>query len=85
MDLKDPKEIWDKLKSICTKVSQRVVYSIFQELLHYLKITKPEGYKKLVIQLFREVKYLYKRFQMAMTLERDFWDTIAIVIALDSL
>lgn len=32
IDLKDPKEIWDKLKNICTIIGQRVVYSIFQEL-----------------------------------------------------
>ena len=42
MDLKDPKEMWDKLKSIYTKVGQGVVYSILQELLHYPKITKPK-------------------------------------------
>ena len=29
MDLKNPKKMWDKLKSICTKVGQRVVYSVF--------------------------------------------------------
>lgn len=34
MDLKDPKEMWDKLKSICIEVDQGAVYSIFQELLH---------------------------------------------------
>ena len=46
MDLKDPKEMWDKLKSICTKIGQGVVYSILQELFHYPKITKPKGYEK---------------------------------------
>lgn len=49
MDLKDPKEMWDKLKSICTKFGQGVVYSILQELLHYPKITKPKGYEKPVM------------------------------------
>lgn len=49
IDLKDPKEMWDKLKSICIEVNQGVIYSIFQEMLHYPKITKPKGYKKLVI------------------------------------
>ena len=56
MDLKDPKEMWDKLKSICTEVDQEVVYSILQELLHYPKTTKPKGYKKPVMQIFTEVK-----------------------------
>ena len=85
MDLKDPKKIWDKLKNVCTEVSQGVVYSILQELLYYPKITKPKGYEKPVIQIFAEVKYLCKRLRTAMTPNRDFWDTIAIVIALDSL
>lgn len=42
VDLKNLKEMWDKLNSIYTEVSQRVVYLILQELLHYLKITKPK-------------------------------------------
>lgn len=49
MDLKDLKEMWDKLKSIYTKVDQRVVYSIFQKLLYYLKIIKLKKYEKPVI------------------------------------
>lgn len=85
MDLKDPKEMWDKLKSICTEVGQGVVYSILQKLLHYPKITKPKGYEKPVMQIFAEVKYLCKRLQTAMTPERDLWDTIAIVTALEFL
>ena len=85
MDLKDPKEMWDKLKSICTEVGQGVVYSILQELLHYPKITKPKGYEKPVMQIFAEVRYLCKRLRKAMTPGRDLWDTIAIVIVLDSL
>ncbi len=71
MDLKDPKEMWDKLKSVCTEVGQGVVYSILQELLHYPKITKPKGYKKPVMQIFVEVKYLCKHLQTAMTLGRN--------------
>ena len=67
MDLKDPKKIWDKLKSICTKVGQGVVYSILQELLYYPKITKLKGYKKPVMQIFAEVKYLCKCLRLAMT------------------
>ena len=37
------------------------------------------------MQIFAEVKYLCKRLRLAMTPGRDLWDTIAIVIALDSL
>ncbi len=28
MDLKDPKKMWDKLKSVCTEIGQGVIYSI---------------------------------------------------------
>lgn len=28
MDLKDSKEMWDKLKNICTKIGQKVMYLI---------------------------------------------------------
>lgn len=52
--------MWDKLKTICTKVGQEVVYSILQELFHYLSITKSKGYEKSVIQIFAEVWYFYK-------------------------
>ena len=85
MDLNDSKKIWDKLKSICIKIGQVVVYSIIQELLYYPKITKPRKYEKLVIQIFAKVKYPYKRLQTAITLGRDLWDMIAIMIALNSL
>ena len=61
MDLEDPKEMWDKPISICTKIGQGVVYSIFQELLNYPKINKPKGYNKPVMQIFAEVHYLCKR------------------------
>lgn len=40
MNLKDLKEIWDKLKIIYIKIDQEVVYSILQKLLYYSKITK---------------------------------------------
>ena len=85
INLEDPKELWDKVTNICTKIGQGVVYLIFQELLNYPKINKPKGYNKSVMKIFAEVKYLYQRVQTAMTLGRDFWDTIAIVIALDTL
>lgn len=71
MDLKNPNKIWDKLRSICIEVDQKIIYSIFQKLFHYSKITKPKGYKKLVIQVFAKIKYLYKYLQIAMTLKQD--------------
>lgn len=85
MDLENPKKMWDKLKSICTEVGQGVVYSILQELLYYPKINKLKRYKKPIIQIFAEVKYLCKRFRTVITPGQDLWDIIAIVITLDSL
>ncbi len=85
IDLEDPKEMWDKLKSICTEIGQGVVYLILQELLNYPRINKPKGYYKPIMQIFAEVRYLFKRLQITMTPGRDLWDTIAIVIALDTL
>ncbi len=55
MDIKDPKQMWNKLKSVCPEVGQEVVYLIVQELFHYPSITKPKGYKKSVMQIFAEV------------------------------
>lgn len=85
MDLKDPKEMWDKLKSTCIKVSQKVVYSILQELLYYPKITKLKRYKKPVMQIFVKVKYFCKRFCLAITPGQDFQNIIIIIIALNLL
>lgn len=75
----------NKFKSIYIKISQKVIYLILQKLLHYPKIIKLKGYKKLIIQIFAEIKYFCKRLQMVITLGQDLQDTIAIVIALDSL
>lgn len=55
MDLEDPKEMWDKLTSICSETKQGVIYSILQELLNYPKINKPKGYNKPVMQIFVEI------------------------------
>lgn len=49
MHFEDLKEIWDKLKSICSKIGYRVVYSILQELLNYPRINKLKEYDKLVM------------------------------------
>lgn len=85
MDLEDLKDMWTKLKSICTEVGQGVVYSILQELLNYPKINKPKGYDKPVMQIFAKIRYLCELLRTAMTPNRDLWDTIAIVVAFDTL
>lgn len=46
MDIKDPKQIGDKLKSVYTKIGQGIVYSILQEFFYYTSIMKPKQYKK---------------------------------------
>lgn len=85
MILKDPKEIWDKLKSVCIKVGQGVVYLIIQKLFYYPKINKPKRYKKPVMQIFAEVQYFCKRLQIIITSSCNLCNIIAIVILLDSL
>lgn len=55
MDLEDSKEMWDKLKAICLKIGQRVVYLILQELLHYLATNKSKRFDKPVIEIFTKV------------------------------
>lgn len=71
MDLENPKEMLNKLKSISIEVGQGILYSILQKLLHYSKITKLKGYKKLVIQIFAKIKYLCKRLCMVRTPGQD--------------
>ena len=84
MDLENSKEMWNKFTSICIKIGQKVIYSIFQEFFNYLKTNKPKRYNKLVMQPFTEVRYFCKRFWIAMTLNQDFWNIIAIVMALNT-
>lgn len=72
IDLEDLKDIWTKLKNIYNKVGQGVVYLIFQEIFNYLRINKPKRYDKPIMQIFAEVYYFYKRFQIVMILNKDF-------------
>ena len=58
MDLEDPKEMWDRLKTICSEVGQGVVYSILQELLHYPAANKLKVFDKPVVEIFAEVRDL---------------------------
>ena len=85
MDFKDPKDIWKRLQNICIEVGQRVVYLILQELLHYPAANKPKKYEKSEIENFAEVQYLCKHLKAVMTKIRDPFETIAIVIVLDTL
>lgn len=55
---------------------------IFQELLIYPKINKPKEFKKPVTSIFAEVRFLVKRLKATITLNKDIWDSIAIVVAI---
>ena len=85
IDITDPKEMWEKLRSACSQVGQGVVYSILQELLNYPRNNKPKGFEKSVMSRFADVQFLMKCLRSAITPNRDIWDSIAIVVTLDSL
>lgn len=85
IDVTDPQEMWQKLRTAYSQVGQGLVYSIFQELLNYPRNNKPKGFEKPVMSVFANVRFLIKRLRAAITPERDIWDSIAIVVALDSL
>ena len=69
IDIDDPKEMWAKLKSVCSQVGQGVVYSILQELLNYPKINKPKGYEKSITSVFADVRILTKRLRFSSSSE----------------
>lgn len=77
--------MWEKLWNIYIKVRERVVYLILQELLYYSATNKPKKYKKLIIEIFIEVQYLYKRLKEAMTKEKNLFEIMVIVIILNTI
>lgn len=85
IDENDLQRIWEKLRAVCSQIGTGVVYSILQELFTYPKINKPKGFDKLVTSVFSEVRVLVKWLRAAVTPNRDIWDSIAIVVATDSL
>lgn len=85
IDIDDPQAMWAKLQSVCSHVGQGEIYSILQELLNYPKVNKPKGYEKTITSIFADVRLLTKRLRAALTPNRDIYDSIAILIALDSI
>lgn len=85
INITNPQEMWEKLCTACSQVGQGVVYFILQEILNYAHINKPKGFEKPVMSRFADVRFLVKRLQAAITLNRDIWDSISIVAMLDSL
>ena len=64
-------EIWDKLRTTCSQVDQRVIYTILNELFKYTAANKVKGYIKSVNAIFEDVKSLIKRLKSAVQEDRD--------------
>lgn len=82
---RDPHQSWETLRWVCSHVGRGVIYSILKELLNYPPVAKPLGYKKTATTIFAEVKQLVQRLQSAVTEHVTIWDSITLVVALDSL
>ena len=84
---RDPHRSWETLRQVCSQVGQGVVYSILKELLNYPCVAKPLRYKKKATAIFAEVKHLVqvKCLLAVITEHRTIWDSITLVVALDSL
>ena len=82
---RDPHRSWETLRRVCSQIGQGVVYSILKELLNYPRVVKPLGYEKRANTIFAEVKQLVQRLQSAVTEHQTIWDSITLVVALDSL
>lgn len=85
IDTDNLQAMWAKLQSVCFHVGQGVVCSIFQELFNYPKVNKPKKYEKTITSIFADVQILTKRLRAALTPNRNIYNSIAIVIALNSI
>lgn len=56
-----------------------------EEILNYSYIYKPKRYDKPIIKIFTKIYFLYKRLKVRMTIGRDLFDIIEIVIIFDTL
>lgn len=83
ISMTDAQKIWEKLCTVCFQIKQGVVYFILQELLNYLRNNKPKRFKKPVMSVFANVKFLIKQLQAAIIPIHNIWDSIAIVVVLD--
>ena len=82
---RNPHWLCEILRRVCSQVGQGVVYSILKKLLNYFWVVKLLGYEKKVTTIFAEMKQLVQRLQSTVTKNRTIWDSITLVIALDSL
>ena len=81
----NPVNLWNTLERISSRVGQGVVYSLLKEVLNYSQTNRPLGFKKKFTAIFEEVKQLVDCLQVAITSNRTIWNSIVIVVALDSL
>lgn len=58
---------------------------ILQELFNYPKIHKPKKYEKSIISVFADVRILTKQLRAVLIRNRNIYDSIATVIALNSI
>ena len=82
---RNPQRSWKKLCRVCSQIGQGVVYFILKELLNYPWVSKSLGYKKKANTIFAEVKQLVQWLQSAVTKYRTIWESLILVLALDSL
>ena len=76
---------WETLCQVYLQVGQGVVYSILKILLNYPRVTKPLGYNKKANIIFAKVKQLVQTLQSIVTKQKTIWESITLVITLDSL
>lgn len=79
------KNKYDMLKRIFSEVGQEIVYLVLQEILNYPRIHKLKRYIKPEVEIFAEIRLLCKRLKTRMIVGHDGFDTIAIVIILNTL
>lgn len=85
MDEESPKNVWATLERVSIQVGQAVIFSLVRELLNYPRLNKQQGFEKPTFQIFGEVKQIMRRLQAAVKDEQTLLDSIALVVALDSL
>lgn len=73
--------MWEKLKSVCSQTETEEVYSILQKLLIYPKVNKLKKFEKSVKSHFSKFGILVKQLKATVTLNRDIWDSITVVVA----
>ena len=70
---------------MCSQIRPAVVYLILQELIMYSKINKPKSFEKSVTSFFSETGLFYYCLRANIILNKNIWDRITIVVAINSL